>query len=215
MAEAETDEAKRRRILDGARNMFLREGISSLTMDQIASRQGVSKKTLYKYFSSKEELIEAAVEERIQQIAEVVKAALADRSLPFPVRMGRVLGVIGGQLALLGDRLLNDIIYREPHLWEKLDKFRRDHVFGPMSRLLEQGIEDGFVRSDIEPRLVPVLFMAAVSSLVSPSQFLSLTIAPVTIFQTVTRILLGGILTEEGRTQLERAQPPSMTEVEK
>jgi len=40
-----------------------------------------------------------------------------------------------------------------------------------------------------------------------------LTIPPVVIFQTVTRILLGGILTDEGRAQLESVQPPSPTEV--
>jgi len=206
VAERESDEAKRKRILEGSQSLFFRQGISSLTMDQIAALQGISKKTLYKYFANKMELVEAALEDRIQRIAAEVYAVVDDHARPFPRRMAEVLGVLSRQLALLGDRLLNDIVYREPHLWERIDRFRREKVFGAMSSLLQQGISDGFVRTDIEARLIPMMFLTTLTTIMSPPQFFELTSPPAVIFQTVTRVLLGGILTEDGRAQLRLAE---------
>jgi AcrR family transcriptional regulator len=207
VAEVDTDESKRKKILEGARAIFFREGISSLTMDQIAARQGISKKTLYKYFTSKQELVEAAVEEKIEEVAAMVRSVGEDRSLPFPQRMGMVLGIVGRQLALLGDRLLNDMAYREPQLWERIDRFRREKVFGVISALFQEGIRDGYVRTDIEARLIPILFITSVTAILSPQQFFALTTPPAVVFQTITRILLGGILTDEGRAQLALSEP--------
>ena len=49
------------RILTRAEEMFLKSGYSKVTMDEIASNLGMSKKTLYKYFSSKEELVKEII----------------------------------------------------------------------------------------------------------------------------------------------------------
>jgi len=49
-------------ILKKASEMFLSLGFKSVTMDDIASELGVSKKTIYKYFSNKVVLVEAAIE---------------------------------------------------------------------------------------------------------------------------------------------------------
>ena len=44
------------RILKGAEELFLKYGIKSITMDDIAKHLGVSKKTIYQYYSSKDQL---------------------------------------------------------------------------------------------------------------------------------------------------------------
>ena len=50
--------AKREQILSGARAVFLREGFAATSTDAIAREAGVSKRTLYAYYPSKEELFE-------------------------------------------------------------------------------------------------------------------------------------------------------------
>lgn len=55
------DSAKRRQILDGARQVFLAQGFDAASMGEIARAAGVSKGTLYVYFDSKEELFGALV----------------------------------------------------------------------------------------------------------------------------------------------------------
>lgn len=57
----EPESAKRRDILDGARRVFFDKGFDGASMDEVARTAGVSKATIYVYFSSKEELFEALV----------------------------------------------------------------------------------------------------------------------------------------------------------
>jgi AcrR family transcriptional regulator len=64
--------AKRRQIMDGARTAFLRAGFDGASMNDIAREAGVSKGTLYAYFTSKDELFEAIIRAEYAQSAERV-----------------------------------------------------------------------------------------------------------------------------------------------
>src|SRR6202163_2248473 len=57
------DSSKRRKILDGARKVFMDLGFDGASMGEIARSAGVSKGTLYVYFADKSRLFEAIVEE--------------------------------------------------------------------------------------------------------------------------------------------------------
>jgi AcrR family transcriptional regulator len=57
------DSAKRRQIVQGAREIFLQHGFDAASMNDIARKAGVSKGTLYVYFEDKEQLFEAIVHE--------------------------------------------------------------------------------------------------------------------------------------------------------
>lgn len=59
-------------ILNKAASMFLSLGFKSVTMDDIAAEIGVSKKTIYKYFSNKVELVEASIETVQETIDEAI-----------------------------------------------------------------------------------------------------------------------------------------------
>jgi AcrR family transcriptional regulator len=59
----EEDNSKRRQILDGARKVFMNLGFDGASMNEIARSAGVSKGTLYVYFTDKSRLFEAMVEE--------------------------------------------------------------------------------------------------------------------------------------------------------
>ena len=62
--------AKRRQIMEGARQVFLSAGFDGASMNDIARAAGVSKGTLYAYFNSKDELFEAIIRGEYAQAAE-------------------------------------------------------------------------------------------------------------------------------------------------
>ena len=62
--------AKRRQIVEGAREVFLSAGFDGASMNDIARASGVSKGTLYAYFDSKDELFEAIIRGEFAQSAE-------------------------------------------------------------------------------------------------------------------------------------------------
>jgi len=71
------DGAKRRQVMEGAREIFMSAGFDGASMNDIARAAGVSKGTLYAYFDSKEALFEALIrEERVHQ---------PERNTIFPV----------------------------------------------------------------------------------------------------------------------------------
>src|SRR5688572_25940061 len=55
----------RERIRNKADELFLQYGIRSVSMDDIANALGMSKKTIYQYFSDKDELVDAVVDAHI------------------------------------------------------------------------------------------------------------------------------------------------------
>lgn len=71
-SHADDESAKRRQIVDGARQVFLAQGFDAASMGEIARVAGVSKGTLYVYFKSKEELFAEIVGQECQAQAESI-----------------------------------------------------------------------------------------------------------------------------------------------
>lgn len=71
-AERGADPEKRKKILEGAREVFFAQGFAGASMDAIARAAGVSKGTLYVYFENKETLYAALIEERRGKLPEAL-----------------------------------------------------------------------------------------------------------------------------------------------
>lgn len=128
MKQRTSDAEKRRQIVDRSRTLFLTRGVSALSMDEIASLQGISKKTLYKFFPNKDALLFEAIEERLTEIAARVTRISQDSDLPFLARLKGIFGVVSRQIAELGETLVKDIYYKKPEIWEQIDRFRRERI---------------------------------------------------------------------------------------
>jgi AcrR family transcriptional regulator len=192
------DKENRGKILSRSRVMFMTQGISAVTMERIAARQGISKKTLYRFFPNKNELIAAVVEDQISEMREeILEISRTGESLLD--RMRAILRVVSERLAGLGENLIRDIYYKEPEIWERVDRFRRETVLGIITKLLDEGRRSGFIRKDVDTRLLPTIFLNALGSILSPSQFLAMPVPPAKVFDQLIHILFGGILTAEAR----------------
>ena len=176
-------------------------GVISLSMDQIASLQRISKKTLYKFFANKAALVEEVINERIREIASSVEGVAGNSDLPFLARLHGIFDIVSRQISELGQNFVRDVYYQEPEIWERIDTFRREHVFEIITRLFGEGIRDGFIRADIDGRLVPLMFVNAMSSVLNPAQLVKLPFPPSQLFDAFIRILFGGVLTEKARRQ--------------
>jgi TetR/AcrR family transcriptional repressor of mexJK operon len=68
------------RILTAARELFLEFGVAAVTTDKLAKAAKTSKMTLYKYFTSKEELLEAVVDKEVAKIYEPTKVEVTNET---------------------------------------------------------------------------------------------------------------------------------------
>ena len=64
---------KGEKILNAAKKLFTNYGFKRVSMDEIASEAGVTKKTVYTYFSSKEELLKYCIKEELQNMRKIIE----------------------------------------------------------------------------------------------------------------------------------------------
>ena len=67
----------RERIIKACRDLAVEQGLRHFTMDELAQRAGVSKRTVYRYFDSKESIIEASLEQFMSEAATRAEDLLA------------------------------------------------------------------------------------------------------------------------------------------
>lgn len=151
---------QRRRILTSAQQLFDVRGIDRVTMAEIVVATGVRASTLYEYFSGKDEIVWALVEEIIVRSAERI------RELIDAVN-GTALAKITALLEAFEDELVNDparvrfmaqfdAMYARDWSAERL-LVLEDRIAPGRLELLEglirEGISDGSLRSDLNPNL--------------------------------------------------------------
>ena len=64
---------KEKQIVDAARKLFYKFGFKKVSMDEIAREAGVTKKTIYRYFDSKEALLEYFIQEELQNMKAIIE----------------------------------------------------------------------------------------------------------------------------------------------
>ena len=73
---------KKEQIIQSARELFHQFGFKKVSMDEIAQKAGVTKKTIYMYFDSKEDLLKYFIQEEIQNMEKIVKT-VEEKNLDF------------------------------------------------------------------------------------------------------------------------------------
>jgi AcrR family transcriptional regulator len=163
-------QARPQELLDAALELFVEKGYSATRSDEVASRAGVSKGTLYLYFPSKEELFKAVVRTNIAAlIAEGQQ--IADRFEGSSAELLRLLMHTWWQR--VGDTHAGGIfkiIIAEARNFPELAQFYTDEVILPAHRLISGTLQRGIQRGEF--RVVPV--NEATHALIAPMLFQAL-----------------------------------------
>lgn len=187
-------EEVRARILEKAGQRFLAQGYSRVTMDELCGELGMSKKTLYRVFPSKEALGEAVLVSRFARIGEELAAIHQDTRLDFGERISRFLRTLAGHYAR-GATTLEDIQRESPGLWRKLLEARRRAVQTNFGALFTAGVEAGAFRADVEPRLVIRMVLTLVDQLMRPDVLEELGMSGDQLFTRMQDVVLHGVRT--------------------
>jgi AcrR family transcriptional regulator len=201
----EVDDA-RARILEKAEQCFLAHGYSRVTMDDIATELRMSKKTLYRCFSSKEELGEAAIVALFARIGEELRAILEDERRDFGERLEAFARTLAGHYGR-GAAVLRDLQRDAPALWQKLLELRRQAVQERFGAFVAAGVRAGALRSDVEPRLVIRMVLTLVDQLMRPDVLAELEMTAEQLFPRMLGVVLDGIRTKSEGPPLPANKP--------
>lgn len=86
------------RILQTAADYFFRLGFSQVTMDDLAAEMGISKKTLYKHFASKEAILKEVLNQKAQGIDKAISDILDNPKIDSLSRTLEIFAVIAQRL---------------------------------------------------------------------------------------------------------------------
>ena len=97
----------RTKIINAAILAFNEDGVR-FTMDSVAASIGISKKTIYKFFKSKDDLILAAIDAGFDEVKVSEQRIISDNSLDIVEKIKRVITVIPDQYTTIDWRKLNE-----------------------------------------------------------------------------------------------------------
>lgn len=192
------------RILEAARARLFAYGYSSLTMDELAAELGMSKKTLYVHFPSKDTLVEAILGQFVADVRRSADAIFSDQALSFTAKLHRFSETMVQRFHRMGPHVLRDLQRSAPHIYRKIEELRHNnipHIFGQMIR---QGQAAGMVRADIDPALAIEFWRPAIQSLMHPDTLERLKLGPDQMFAEAIDLFFGGLLTSAGRKDYEK-----------
>lgn len=161
-------EARAEELVEAAIEVFGELGFRTATLEQVARRAGVSKGTVYLYFTSKEDLFRAMVERKVIPLIEAGEASLRDHAGSAAELLDQMLRRFWEALSRPDMLRLTRIIKSELNHFPELQRLYFEQVVQRHRRLLqvvaERGVADGEFRPEAV-RLVPMMVPALVVQL--------------------------------------------------
>lgn len=195
------DLEEKERIINQAQEKFFSHGFSKVTVDEIAADLGMSKKTIYKFFPSKEEILRAVAQMMMERVErEVSKIVSSDKR--FEQKMTELLTFIGSFLGRIGRQLSLDMKKYAPELWKEIEAFRHEHVLTKIQMMFRQAKHEGVLRSDVNTEVLMLMFISSVEGIVTPDTLSKHSFSAAEAFQSIFKILFEGSLTEESRKNM-------------
>lgn len=146
-------------IISGASEMFVKYGIRSVTMDDVARELAVSKKTLYKYVANKAELVDRFVRFAFEEVYGVVEEAIGKSSNAID-EMLAVNSSMSDALKAQHPAIEFQLKKYYPETWKWLADKQTEVMKYHLETNLVKGIEQGLYRQDLNIETIKHLYFA-------------------------------------------------------
>lgn len=186
------------KIQKGAEDLFMRYGVRSISMDDIARHLSVSKKTLYQHFADKEDIVTITCKahldrnaDEFQSIRKTAKNALEE--------LAQLSVCLKRNMQDMNPSLLFDLQKYHPKAWSVWLNHKNKFIRESVVRNLKQGIEEGYFRPEVDPEVIAAvrleMVQLAFNEEIFPRERFKLPDVQMQIFDH----FVFGLLTEKGR----------------
>ena len=190
-------------ILQQVRRLYYRYGIKSVTMDDVAKHLSISKKTLYQYFTDKEDLVRNIVmldyTNRHNFFQEI-----KNRNLNAIEELFEVYRMINTMFRDYNASMEYDIHKYYPELFSQFRELRRKRMYDTMYNNMNKGKKEGLYRKELNSKIIARLLVFKVENMFDNDIFTMEELASVKVFNEVFVYHLQGILNENGRNFFEK-----------
>jgi AcrR family transcriptional regulator len=186
------------KILEGAEALFMKYGIRSVTMDDIARHLAVSKKTLYQHFADKDELVykmsEKFLDRAFNQYDEISRSS--KNSIE---ELSKISVCMKLDMENMNPSMLFDLQKYHTKAWNLWSEHKGKVISESVMRNIRKGIEDGYFRAEVNPEIMALIRVALIESAfngdVFPRERFSLIDVQLQLFE----LFVHGLCTEKGK----------------
>lgn len=134
----------RQKLIDIARQLFAKNGVANTTMNDIAVASGKGRRTLYTYFSSKEEVYSAVIESELERLSDKLDEVAAMKMRP----LDKVIELIYTHLIMIRETVVRNgnlraEFFRNIWMVEKVRKKFDDYEIDLFRKVYQEGKADG------------------------------------------------------------------------
>ncbi|XDD46902.1 TetR/AcrR family transcriptional regulator [Leptospira sp. WS39.C2] len=183
------------RILDKAEELFSKYGYSKTKMEEIASSLKISRKTLYKFYSNKQDLLEFYLDHRHKVNSQLLNQIADDESLTAVEKFNKMHKTfVEDSPNTMLDEFIREISELFPNIADNINKYRETELPKILTRIFNAAKKKGELREGFMPEVAVHLFLASIDKLINNKS--SITV-PLNIHQfqnEVVNVIFYGIL---------------------
>ena len=185
------------KIIEQIEDKLFNEGFYKTTMDDVASELGMSKKTIYKFFPSKEDLVMAIAKHFMERMKSKILPALNSDKNAIE-KLGDLINILAKGSEKISQKRMEEMKKHFPEIWIEIDKFRTQMMFGNITRVIDQGKNEGLF-IDYPTNIIMNILVVSVRTIVTPDFILNNNFSIIEAARYAFKIIIGGIVTEKGK----------------
>lgn len=162
--------ATRERIREQAKQLFMRYGIRSVSMDDIAVGLGMSKKTIYQYFTDKNELVDAIIVQDLQDMKrESTQCQVESENAVEEIYLA--MDLMLEHLRTMNPNLLYDLHKFHFESYKRFLEHKNTYMRDLILRNLQRGVKEGLFRPDINVEVLSTYRVETMMMVFNPDIF--------------------------------------------
>src|ERR1017187_5976876 len=161
----------REKILKTASDVFFTRGFYKIPVDDIASLLKMSKKTIYKYFATKEDLVREVAYLFIKTYSSNI-ANIINSEYNAVEKLFYIFKYLGNMLININEKWFSDIQTQAPEIWTEIEVFRSRFMTQNISKIIEQGKKEKYIVN--HPSLIMNnIFISSIRGIINPTFILN------------------------------------------
>lgn len=192
--KVETEKELKEKIMDATILEFNENGVK-FTMDHVAHRLNISKKTIYTLFHDKEGMLLEAVDYCFAEIKESEENIVRQEKLDVIEKLRKVLIVLPDRYEHLDFRKIYMMKERYPKIYDKI-AMRIESGWESTIQLLEQGQQEGLIKKEISIPVLKLMVEASIEQFISRKTLIDRNIPYEEALEQMIEILMEGICTK-------------------
>jgi TetR/AcrR family transcriptional regulator, cholesterol catabolism regulator len=186
------------KILQGAVELFMKYGLRSISMDDIARHLTVSKKTLYQHFADKEDLITVVLSTHIEDSQRQYEG-ITRSSHNAIEELAQISQCLRKDMADTNPSVLFDLQKFHPRAWEVWISHKNKFIRESVVRNIKQGIEEGYFRPEVNPEVLAAIRIELISMGFDQTLFPQSTFSLAEVQSQIFDHFVYGLCTDKGK----------------